>query len=201
MNEALTIIAITSGAFIATNLDNLVLLVALYSRYEHNTSMVTVGYLLGMMLVGVICLGFGELGELIPLAYLGLLGIIPMMIGLKALFHLFQEPTAESAPTGTYGSSPWAILMATLTTQLSNGADSIITFSVFIADSSDASDYFIESTFLVMSCVFAGVAYYSLKHRRVSQLLDHYGHYVTPFILILVGIYILSNTATDLVPG
>jgi len=31
MDDALTIIAVTSGAFIGTNLDNLILLVALYS--------------------------------------------------------------------------------------------------------------------------------------------------------------------------
>jgi len=201
MIDMITIIAITSGAFIATNLDNLVLLVALYSRYESNTNTVTLGYLTGMILIGAICLGIGELGELIPLAYLGLLGIIPMLIGVIALFHLFQKPAFDAAPADTYHTSPWAIFVATLTTQLSNGADSIITFSVFMADSSDASDYLIESTFLGMSCVFAGVAYYSLKHRKVSQFLDHYGHYVTPFILILVGCYVLSNTATDLMPG
>jgi cadmium resistance protein CadD (predicted permease) len=201
MAEILTIIAITSGAFIGTNLDNLVLLVALYSRYEQHSTLVTAGYLSGMILIGAICLAIGELGELIPLAYLGLLGVVPIVIGVIALLHLFQGTPTDEAPSIAIDSNRNAIFVTTLTTQLSNGADSIITFSVLLADSTDVFDYLIEPVFLAMSCIFAGTAYYSLKHRRVSQFLGHYGHYVTPFILILVGIYILSNTATDLMPG
>jgi cadmium resistance protein CadD (predicted permease) len=49
--------------------------------------------------------------------------------------------------------------------------------------------------------VFAWLARYSLKHRGFASILERYGVYVTPFILILVGLYIISNTATDLVPG
>lgn len=92
-------------------------------------------------------------------------------------------------------------LFGVLMTQLSNGADSIITFSVFLADSKDATDYLIVPTFLMMVCLFAWIAYYSLNHRKFSEMLERYGRYVTPFILILVGVYILSNTAGDLVAG
>jgi len=201
MGEILTIAAITSGAFIGTNLDNLVLLVALYARYEKHATWVTVGYLSGMTLIGAICLAIGELGELIPIAYLGLLGVIPIVIGVIGLLHLFQDAPTDEVPSIAIDNNRNAIVVTTLTTQLSNGADSIITFSVLLADSSDVSDYLIEPVFLIMSCIFAGTAYYSLKHRKVSQFLGHYGHYVTPFILILVGIYILANTATDLAPG
>jgi len=59
----------------------------------------------------------------------------------------------------------------------------------------------IASTILVIIGVFSGLAYYSIKHQKLSLLLDRYGKYVTPFILIGVVFYILSNTATDPVPG
>jgi len=91
--------------------------------------------------------------------------------------------------------------MGVFMTQLSNGADSIITFSVFLADSTDKTDYLIALTFLAMICVFAWMAYYSLTHRKLSETLDRFGRYITPFILILVGVYILTNTAGDLAAG
>ncbi len=201
MFDVLTIIAVTAGAFIGTNLDNLILLVALYSRFPKRTRTVATGYVSGMLLIGAISIAVGEGGGLIPIDSLGILGVVPIALGIMALFQLFQN--RQSGETGKLASevSNKAVFFSVLTTQLSNGADSIITFSIFLAESTDATDYLIALTFLVMTGVFAWLAYYLLKHRKLSNILDRYGHYVTPFILILVGVYILSNTASDLIPG
>ncbi len=201
MVEILTIIAVTSGAFIGTNLDNLVLLVALHTRYRQHSRLVSAGYIAGMLLIGGVCLLIGELGEFIPLAYLGLLGVIPIMTGVIALGRLFRATPGGQTASFVVDNSRKTIFLTVLLTQLSNSADSIIAISILLADSSDISDYLIAPTFLAMVFVFTWLARYSLKHHRLSDLLERYGHYVTPFILILVGVYILSNTATDMVPG
>lgn len=201
MSEILIIIGVTSGAFIGTNLDNLLLLVAMYSRYEQHSATVTAGYFAGMILIGLITLIIGEVGEFIPLAYLGLLGAVPMLMGLFALWKLFRRTHTPGVNPTITGSSSLAVFLALVSTQLSNSADSIITFSALLADSSDPSDYVLATTFLAMVGLFSGVAYYSVKHPKLGRFLSRYGQYATPFILILVGFYILSNTATDLVPG
>ena len=201
MIEILTIIAVTAGAFIGTNLDNLVLLVALHTRYRQHSGVVSAGYITGMLLIGGMCLLVGEVGEYIPLAYLGLLGIIPIMTGVIALLRLFQGTQSAETNKLAIDNGHGTIFITVLMTQLSNSADSIIAFSALLADSSDISDYLIAPTFLAMIFVFAWLAFYSLKHHRLNDFLKRYGHYITPFILILVGVYILSNTATDLMPG
>lgn len=201
MAEILTIIAVSAGAFFGTNLDNLILLVALHKRYAQRSGMVTVGYLSGMMLIGVICLVIGEAGESIPIAYLGLLGVIPILIGVNALFQLFRDKQSGESTGLAPGNANHTIFITVLMTQLSNSADSIITFSVLLADSADYADYPIAATFLAMAGAFSWLALYALRHRRLRNFLDRYANYVTPFILILVGVYILSNTATDLMPG
>jgi cadmium resistance protein CadD (predicted permease) len=201
MIDILTIVAVAASAFIGTNLDNLVLLMALYSRYDQKSGIVTAGYFAGMLLIGAVCLLIGEAGEFFPLAYLGMLGVIPIFIGVVALIKLFLGKNTNQAHDTSVKHSHMAIFMAVLMTQLGNGADSIITFSVLYADSTDSSDYLIVTTFIGMICLFAWLAYYSLKHRRLSEILVKYGHFVTPFILILVGVYIILNTASDLVPG
>ena len=201
MSEVFIIIAVASVAYIGTNLDNLLLLAAMYSRYERHPGMVTAGYFTGMIIICVITLIVGEAGELIPLAYLGLLGVIPMMMGIFALWKLFSKTdSAENTGVTTEGAR-LTVFFTLITTQLSNSTDSIITFSALLADSSDFSDYVIVPTFLGMVAVFSWLAYYSVKHHKLSGFVARFGQYVTPFILILVGIYILSNTASDLVPG
>jgi len=201
MTEVLTVIALSAGAFVGTNLDNLILLVALFSRYRSHTKVVTAGYFSGMLLIAASCFLIAELGDVIPVAWLGMLGIIPIMIGLRALFQLFRPGQTTDKPRFTMVDDRKAIFATVLMTQLANGADSIITFSLILADTKDTLGLPILVTFLTMSGVLAGLAYYSLNHRRVSETLDRFGNYLTPFILIFVGIYILSNTATDLVAG
>jgi len=201
MFDVLTIITVATGAFIGTNLDNLILLVALYSRFPQHTRTVATGYVSGMLLIGAIAFAVGEGGDLIPLDSLGMLGVVPIVLGIMALFQLFQNTQTGETGKLSSGASHKTVFLTVLTTQLSNGADSIITFSIFLAESTDATDYLIALAFLGMTGVFAWLAHYLLKHRKLSAVLDRYGHYVTPFILILVGVYILSNTASDLIPG
>jgi len=201
MNELLIIIGVTAGAFIGTNLDNLLLLATMYSRYYRHPWIVTAGYFVGMNLIAAITIAIGEIGEFIPLAYLGLLGVIPMMMGVIALWRIFRDSQTEEVDSAFAGNSRLAIFFALIAIQLSNGTDTILTFSALYADSSNPSDYIVAPTFFIMVCIFSWVAYYSVKHPRLSHFLVRYGKYVTPLILILVGYYILSNTASDLLPG
>lgn len=199
MIEAATIVAITAGAFIGTNLDNLILLVAFYSRYHKRSQTVTAGYVSGMLLIGIIFFLIGKSGDFIPVNYLGLLGIVPIIIGMTGLIQLFRPATVDSIAAPALAQQQKAVFFAVLMTQLGNGADTIITFSVLLADSTDKIDLIILPAFLAMVMLFTMLARYSLKHPRFSSFLDRFGRYITPVILILVGWYVLSDTATDLV--
>ena len=201
MNEILIVVGVTAGAFIGTNMDNFLLLVTMYSRYFRHPWAVTAGYVAGMILIAIITIAIGELGDLIPIAYLGLLGVIPMMMGVFALWKLFRGPQPDEVNSTFAGNSGLAIFTALIAIQLSNGTDTIITFSALYADSSDPSDFIVAPTFFTMVGIFSWVAYYSVRHPGLGQLLARYGKYVTPFILILVGFYIFTDTASDLVPG
>lgn len=201
MFEALTVIAVTAGAFIGTNMDNLILLVALYARFPRRTATVAAGYIAGMLLIGAVSIAVGFGGDLIRIDRLGMLGVVPIALGIMALFQLFQHKQTGESRKPSSDISTKVVFLSVLTTQLSNGADSIITFSIFLAESTVATDYLIALTGLGMIAIFAWLAHFLVKHRRVTEVVDRYGHYLTPFILILVGIYILSNTASDLIPG
>ena len=202
MLEILTIIAVAAGAFIGTNLDNLLLLVALHTRYREHPAIVSVGYITGMLLIGGICLLIGEAGELIPITYLGLLGIIPITTGCISLLQLVRKTHKDPTENiGTIRNSPGTIFTTLLTIQLGNSSDTIIAFSVLLAESTDFFDLEIIPVYLAMVMGFAWLARYLVNHQRLGNILNRYGHYVTPFILILVGVYILGNTATDLMPG
>ena len=199
MMDSVIVIAIAASAFIATNLDNLVLLVGLLGRYSDRRYEVMFGYLAGALIIGALSFYIGKLANNFPVNYIGLLGIFPVTIGVLEIVRLFRNKGVVRDPTAAgVGSTAVA---ATLLTQLSNSADTIVTFSVLFSDANELADDLVVLAFLGMALVFGLVARGVLKYNWLSRPIQLYGHYITPLILITVGLFVLSNTALDLMPG
>ena len=48
--------------------------------------------------------------------------------------------------------------------------------------------------------IFVLVGIYAVRHPALSKWIDRYAYRAMPFVLIIVGIYILANTVTDMMP-
>ena len=193
------VVAIVAGAFIATNLDNLVLLIGLFGRYNDRRYEVAFGYLSGMLIIAALTYYVGRLAGTIPVTYLGLLGVIPVLIGLTGILRLFRNRGVIRDPVAPGAGS--TAVAAALLTQLGNGTDTIVTFSVLFSDSNDLGDHLVLAGFTGMALLFVLIAQLALRHPWLSRPIQLYGHYITPLILITVGAYVLSNTALDMLPG
>lgn len=192
-------VAVVASAFVATNLDNLMLLIALLSRYSDQQTAVAAGYLASMLLIGGLAWAVGKLATSVPLQYLGLLGIVPVLIGIVGVVKLFRRQGVSNDPA-IAGAGSTAMLAAGLT-QLSNGTDTVVTFSILLADGNDVADELIVLSFILMTALFAIAARQAQRHPWLSRPIQLYGHYITPLIMISVGLYVLSNTGLDMLPG
>ena len=199
MLDSALVVVVSAGAFTATNLDNLVLMVGLFGRYSDRRHEVMFGYLAGMLIIAAVTFYVGKLAGAAPVQYLGLLGIVPVLIGLAEVFRLFRNRGVVRDPV-VPGAGSTAVA-ATLLAQLGNSTDTIITYSVLFSDSNDLADYLVLATFGGMALLLALVAHLALRHPWLSRPVELYGHYITPLILITVGMYVLSNTALDMLPG
>lgn len=200
MNSLLTIIPVAAGAYIATNLDNFVLLVSLLARYRNNRINVVAGFLTCMLILGVIGFWISEAARFLPLEYLGLLGLVPLSIGAIGIMRLVRRTTGPVTTGEDSVDGERTVFIATLISQLGNGTDTIITFGALFADSMPATDTLIIFTLAAMSVFSVLAAMYGLKHPALGDWVERNAHRITPFILVFVGVYILMNTVTDLVP-
>lgn len=198
MMDTVIVIAIAASAFIATNLDNLVLLVGLLGRYSDRRFEVFFAYLAGALIIGALSYYIGKLANNFPVNYIGFLGIFPVTIGILEIVRLFRNKGVVRDPTAAGVGS--TAIAATLLTQLSNSADTIVTFSVLFSDANELADNLVVLSFLAMALVFGLVAHGVLKYNWLSRPIQLYGHYITPLILITVGLFVISNTALDLMP-
>ena len=154
------IVPVVMTAYVATNLDNLLLLIGLLAQHPSARAKVFGGYAAGMLALGLVSLAVGKAAEAIPVAYLGWLGVIPISAGVYALISLLRDTALESAPTTRTG----PILAITALTQMSNGADTVATFSILIADSATGVEGWLAATFVLMIGAFAVAASYALRH-------------------------------------
>ena len=204
MDSFLIIIPVTAAAFVATNTDNLILLVALLSRHAAQRASVIAGYLVAMTLLIGVSFALGRTAELIPetyLGYMGYLGIIPLLMGISGIIAALRPAKQDSSLLNAKVMLPGAVLATTLLTQLSNGVDTILTFSALFADSLSPVDTLALFTAAGMAALFSVTAVHILKHEALGKWLHRTSVYLTPLLLTGVGIFILLNTVTDKVPG
>ena len=140
MTESFGIIPITVAAFAGTNLDNVLLLIALLSASGIRRRQVIGGYLFAMFLLLGISFAVGKAAELIPAGYLGYLGIVPFSLGIISLIRLIPGEKSGPADPEPKLSSASSVFAATTLIQLSNSADTLATFSILLAESTLSAD-------------------------------------------------------------
>jgi cadmium resistance protein CadD (predicted permease) len=200
MIDALTIISVAAGAYIATNLDNLTLLVTLQARFRTRLWAVSTGFMTSNLLLGALGFWIGTAANNVPVEYLGFLGFIPMSLGVIGVIRMFRGRSGTGTVKNGVMDTARAVFIATLITQLSNGTDTVLTFAALFADSTAATDLLIVFTLAGMATIFLLIASYGVRHPALSQWIERNAPRLTPWILIFVGAYIVANTATDMLP-
>ena len=196
------IAAVTS--FVATNLDDILILMIFFSQKSDRfrPRHIVFGQYLGfIVLVLASLVGFLG-GTIIPKNVIGLLGIVPIFIGVKQLFDAGKEEEEEEvqtissvAKTGFIYSffasfiNPKVLNVAAVT--IANGGDNIgIYLSLFAA--SDPRELMLTIlVFLILLGAWCWLAYQLTLHPVMAKILNRYGHKIAPWVLIGVGIYIL----------
>ena len=200
MNSLIVIIPIAAGAYVATNLDNFILLISMLARYRNHTSIVVAGYFGCLMILVFVGFWIGEAANIAPVEYLGLLGLVPISIGAAELIKLRRGRAKVTVAKEKSADGVQRVFMVTLISQLGNGADTIVVFGALFADSMPSANILIILTLAVMAVIFVLAGIYSVRHPALSEWIDRYAYRAMPFVLIIVGVYILANTATDMLP-
>lgn len=201
MNNMIAIIPVAAAAYVATNLDNFILLVALLARYRKQTAYVISGFFASTLILVLVGMWIGKAANIVPVEYLGLLGFVPISIGVIELIQLRRGNTDATEAKEESADGAQKVFTTTLGTQLGNGADTVVIFGVLFIDSMPAADILAAITFAAMAFIFVCVGVYAVRHPALCEWIDRYAHRAMPFILIIVGVYVIANTATDISPN
>jgi cadmium resistance transport/sequestration family protein len=193
------------SCFVATNIDDIVILMLFFSQTSDRfrPRHIIIGQYLGFTVLILASLPGLIGGLIIPRVWIGLLGLLPIIIGIKQL--LDREREEETVQTVSQNDNFIALLpfkfvniqtynVAAVT--IANGGDNIGIYVPLFASNNLLSFVITLSIFYFLVGVWCLVAYLLTRQPSLAKLLSRYGHAIIPFVLIGLGIFILIESKT-----
>lgn len=182
-------------AFASSNIDDIFILTLFYGNKKYTEKEIIIGQFLGIIALVAISLIGSLIGLLVSAKYIGLLGLIPIFLGLKGIWGLIKRnDNGETENSGNSDKKNNVLTVAGVT--FANGGDNIGIYIPLFATLTWTNKITMVSVFLVMTFLWCIIAKYFTKHPYVAKAVDKYGHMVTPFVLILLGLFILYENGT-----
>ncbi len=197
-------------SFVATNLDDIVILMIFFSQVSSafRRRHIVFGQYLGFtaLLLASLPGYFG--GLVLPKAWVGLLGFLPIWIGMSQLLKRESDQPKVQAVSNelTFGhkTSMMSVLTSLLSPQtyqvaavtIANGGDNVGIYIPLFANSSLPRLAVMVGIFLILVGVWCWIAERLTRQRAIATLLTRYGHRAMPFVLIGLGLYILADSVT-----
>jgi cadmium resistance transport/sequestration family protein len=185
-----TALATAVIAFAATNIDDIFVLTLFFAQKKMRAWHVVTGQYLGFAaLVAVSLIGYFA-RFIASRQWIGLLGLVPIAIGVKKIIEWRQGKGADrEKPAG-------ASVLTVAAVTVANGGDNIGIYTPLFASSEAAQLIVMLSVFFVLIGVWCVVGYFLGNHPAVGHVLELYGHVIVPFVLIGLGIYIILESGT-----
>lgn len=204
MNLMLTILS-ALGSFIVTNIDDIFVLMLLFSQASSQAKAsngrtvkgnriypkdIVIGQYLGFALLVLISLlaTFGV--TLIPDQWVGLLGLIPIYLGVK-LFIKGEDEDEGAILSSLNKFNKFYLSVAFIT--FANGGDNIGIYVPFFSTLNNNQLVITVVTFFIMVAVWCLIGYRLARVRYVSETLEKYGRWVIPIVFIGLGFYIMAE--------
>jgi cadmium resistance protein CadD (predicted permease) len=187
-------------AFTSTNIDDLLLLSSLFIDSELRAGSVVIGQFVGMSLLILMSIFAAHLLVSIPPAWIRLLGLIPLCLGILRLAKNFgrrlAKPVAPLQEAEFVGRTQLHIpqvksgtALATVLT-IANGGDNLSVYIPLFAMQRAFVPLYV-AVFSVMTVLWCFVAYLLTNHDLFRDKLNRYARILGPCILIAIGAKVL----------
>lgn len=201
MNDLLISIITGVVTFIATNIDDLVILLVFFAQADDNLQpwQIVLGQYLGFTILVILSLPGLLSGLIIPTNWISLLGLIPLSIGISSLVNQEKDtnlsaeinteitPFASSSQSNFLNSQIYTIALITI----ANGSDNISVYIPLFSTNKLDSFLVIIVVFFLLLSVWCYAAYKLTHQKQIANFLTNYGSYFVPFVLMGLGVVII----------
>lgn len=196
MADIPSLIGLGAAAFVATDIDDMFVLMAFFATRRYPTPHIVFGQFLGIGALIAISLIGSLIALVIPPSFIGLMGLLPIALGIKELLELRKgndDDKGEPRPRFRSNAAYLSFLAVAMVT-IANGGDNIGIYTPLFATNNEVSQLVMfASIFLAMTAIWCALAYYLVNHSILAERIRRIGRFVLPFVLIGLGVFILAE--------
>lgn len=198
-------------SFAATNIDDILVLIIFFAQVNATLRRrhIVVGQYLGFTAIILASIPGFLGGLIIPKSWMGILGLVPIAIGISKLVNREQDEEIIQVVSEQFHHSInqryWGAILASLVNPqtlnvaavtFANGGDNIGIYVSLFASINLTSLGVILGIFYLLVGVWCYLAYRLSQQSAIANILARYGHALVPFVLIGLGIFILVESGT-----
>ena len=199
MTSLFALLGVAVIVFAWTNVDDLVVLLGFFSDTKYRARHVVIGQFAGISVLYGVSVLASLLAIVLAPAYVGLLGLVPIFMGVTKLFSLWrgaelsiEQPDGQAIAVARAGKNILTVATATV----ANSADNISVYTPMFATRSALEVAVAGLVFAIMTAFWCLIGHWLVHHPALGAPIRVYGHRTLPFILIGFGILILLQAGT-----
>lgn len=200
MSSFLSTTGIGVVVFVSTNIDDIFLVAAFFADSRLRNFSVVAGQFLGIGALVLASALAALMALAIPEGWIALLGFVPLFLGMRKLLRLRGDVGRETSNSEEHlvreerKLEPrfHSQILAVAAVTVANGGDNLGVYIPLFATAPSAIVAY-ALIFAVMTAIWCALAYSLVNNQVVGGQIRRYGQVVLPFVLIALGIHILSD--------
>lgn len=193
--ELLTPILQAIGLFVATNIDDIIVLSLFYARgagQRGTTRKILLGQYLGFggILLAAVVISLGA-RSFLPEDALPYFGLIPLALGLYAAWRAWRDRGDDDDDDEAKVADKQVGVLTVAAVTFANGGDNIGVYVPVFATASTTAIIAYCLVFLALVGLLVLAAKYVATRRPIAEILERWEHILFPLVLIGLGIVIL----------
>jgi cadmium resistance transport/sequestration family protein len=194
MGDLLGTLGAAVGVFVGTNIDDVIVLTVLFlsarAAGKPRPWQIWVGQYAGIGVLVVVS-AVAALGlSIVPDRWVGLLGLVPFVLGVKGLIAAICARGADDPPAPTTATG----LISVAGVTIANGADNISVYTPMFRTIGLTSSLVTVAVFAVGVAVWCLAASWLGSHKKVIEIVQRYGHWIVPGVFMLIGAVIVIES-------
>lgn len=182
--------------FAATNIDDVFILLGFFADRTFRVRDVVLGQYLGIIVLVGASLAAAMLALIVPLQYIGWLGLIPIALGVKKLYDHWRSVDEDDSAGHGAASSAFRRVMSVAAVTVANGGDNIGVYTPVFAVHSAAEICAVLVVFAVMTGIWCGIAHWMVNHRTLGAPIRRYAQALMPLVLIAIGVWVIYEAGS-----
>lgn len=178
---------VAAPLFVSTNADDLVLLTIFFSQRNARATSIVLGQIIGLGALTIASILAARLAVQLPAGWIPLLGLVPIYLGLRAIFSDSEDDDEGANPKPAL--HWWTVAAVTI----ANGGDNLGVYIPVFAAQSWAGITVIAAMFLLFTVLWCWLAASAVRHPTWGEKVRTFSGRFGPFVLIAVGLWILSE--------